>query len=168
MKNRRSGRAYLPFLGGLALGVLLTGAGGIAAMRSLMIVEYESPLSFDATVSAMEQAVIKNGWSSPGTMNLNKSLAKHGVRFGPRVRLVQLCKAPYAAKVLEDAREMATMMPCRFAVYEGPGGKVRIAKLNTGLMGKLFGGTVAEVMGGKVAADEQKMLDAVLEKAVPK
>jgi len=38
-------------------------------------------------------------------------------------------------------------MPCTLAVYEADDGKVYISKMNTGLMGKLFGGTVAEVVG---------------------
>ena len=164
MKNNRRGRAYLTFLGGFVLGILITCVGVVAGMRSLMIVQYESPKSFDETVTAVERAIKANGWASPGTMNLNKSMAKHGVKFAPQVRLVQACNAPYAAKVLTDARHMSTMMPCRFAIYEGKDGKVHIAKLNTGLLGKVFGGTVAEVMGGKVAADEEKMLRSVLGK----
>lgn len=162
--SHKKGKALLPFVGGLALGILLSGAGVIVGMRSLMIVEYESPMNFDETVQAVEKAVKDNGWASPGTMNLNKSLAKHGVLFKPKVRLVQLCKAPYAAKVLADARHLSTMMPCRFSIFEDKNGKVRIAKLNTGLMGKLMGGIVAEVMGGNVAADEEKILRAVLGK----
>ena len=164
MKSNKVGRAYLPFLGGFTLGVLLTCVGVVVGIRSMMVVRYESPKSFDETVAAVEQAIKDNGWVSPGTMNMNKSLAKHGVHFAPKVRLVQACKAPYAAKVLADARHMATMMPCRFAVYEGQDGKVHIAKLNTGLMGKLFGGTVAEIMGGKVAVDEEKILRSILGK----
>ena len=67
-------------------------------------------------------------------------------------------------EVLTDARHMSTMMPCRFAIYEGKDGKVHIAKLNTGLLGKVFGGTVAEIMGGKVAVDEEKILRSILGK----
>ena len=112
MNGNKSGKAYLPFLGGFALGVLLTSVGVVAGIRSFMIVQYESPKNFEETVKVVEQAIKDHGWASPGTMNLNKSLSKHGVHFGPKVRLVQLCKAPYAAEVLTDARHMATMMPC--------------------------------------------------------
>jgi len=39
---------------------------------------------------------------------------------------------------------------------------VYLSKMNTGLMGTMFGGTVAEVMGGPVAADEKAILASVL------
>jgi hypothetical protein len=34
--------------------------------------------------------------------------------------------------------------------------------MNMGLMGKLFGGNVARVIGGNVAKDESKMLEEVI------
>jgi uncharacterized protein (DUF302 family) len=166
MNAEKRGRALPAFVGGLALGVALALAGIVVGMRSLMVLHYDSPRGFDETVLAVESAAKAAGWATPGTMNLNKSMAKHGVNFKPRVRLVRLCKAPYAAKVLGGARHMATMMPCRIAVYETDEGKVKIAKLNTGLLGKVFGGVVAEIMGGKVAADEEKILATVLQAAM--
>jgi hypothetical protein len=36
--------------------------------------------------------------------------------------------------------------------------------MNTGLMGKMFGGTIARVMGGKVSADEKAILGQVVRK----
>jgi hypothetical protein len=46
------------------------------------------------------------------------------------------------------------MMPCTISVYEKQDGKVYIAHVNAGLMGRLFGGTISEVMGGPLS-DEQ-------------
>ncbi len=36
--------------------------------------------------------------------------------------------------------------------------------MNTDMMGKVFGGTIARVMGGKVAAEEEQILACVLER----
>jgi uncharacterized protein (DUF302 family) len=88
-------------------------------------------------------------------------MAKHGETFEPRVNIIQLCKAPYAKQVLTTDRHVASMMPCSIAVWEDDAGQVHVSKMNTGLMGKMFGGTIAEVMGGKVAAEEARMLAAV-------
>jgi hypothetical protein len=52
-------------------------------------------------------------------------------------------------------------MPCTIAVYESDDGKIYISKMNTGLMGKVFGGTIARVMGGCVSRDEAKILAKV-------
>ena len=63
---------------------------------------------------------------------------------------------------LRDSRHMACLMPCTFAVYEADDGSVRIAKMNTGLMGRVFGGTVARIMGGKVGPEETRMLQDIV------
>ena len=43
-------------------------------------------------------------------------------------------------------------------------GKVYITGMNTALMGKMFGGTIARLMGGKVSADEKIILGQVIRK----
>jgi hypothetical protein len=65
--------------------------------------------------------------------------------------------------VLSDNRRMACLMPCTVAVYESDDGRIVISKMNTGLMGRVFGGPVARVMGKQVAADEKKMLAPLFE-----
>jgi hypothetical protein len=87
-------------------------------------------------------------------------LAKHGVRFEPAVRLVEMCKAEYAAEVLRTDRHVATLMPCAVAVYADDRGKVWLSKLNLRLMGPVFGGTVGRVMGDLVAGEEERIFAA--------
>ena len=41
-------------------------------------------------------------------------------------------------------------------------GKVYVSELNVRLLGMMFGGTIAEVMGGKVAPEEEQILAAVV------
>jgi len=84
------------------------------------------------------------------------------VTLEPQVRIIQLCKSEYAKSVLMTDRYVASLMPCAIAVYEGDDGKVYVSKMNTGLMGKLFGGNIAKVMGGKVAKDEHAILEGVV------
>ena len=150
------------FVGGLVVGIVVTVISTVVAMRSVMIVEYDSPNNFDDTVKAIEESIKSNGWSSPGTMDIKKAINKKGVAFERRVKAIKLCKAQYAAEVLNDERHVSSLMPCTIAVYEDDNGNVKISKMNTGLMGKIFGGTIARVMGEKVAADERKILSAVI------
>jgi uncharacterized protein (DUF302 family) len=93
---------------------------------------------------------------------MNKAMSKHGVNMDKQVRIVELCKAPYAKDVLLTNPEVSTLMPCAWGVYKGEDGKVYIAGMNMGLMGKMFGGNIAKVMGGAVAKDEHNMLKAVI------
>ncbi len=148
---------------GAAAGIVITLLLVVIGMRTLMITEHDSPLGFDETVAGLERSIKENGWVVAGSRDLNKSMKKNGVDFGPKVRLIELCKPPYAAEVLEDDRHLACLMPCTIAVYQGEDGAVKISKMNTGLMGKVFGGTVSRVMGGSVSSEEEKILSAVLE-----
>lgn len=143
------------FAGAIAVTLLF-----VSLLRRRMIEVARSPFAtVEQTVMALERAIGQSdGWSHPGTRDLNGMMAKHGVAFGPRVRLVEMCKAAYSADVLKTDRHIATLMPCAIAVYEDDDGAVWLAKLNLKLMGKLFGGNVGRVMGRQVAGEEERML----------
>jgi uncharacterized protein (DUF302 family) len=54
-------------------------------------------------------------------------------------------------------------LPCKVAVYEEDDGSVKLARMNIGLMAKVFGGKVGEIMGGRVAREEHDILRKVRE-----
>jgi len=163
---RGSKRRTRILLGVAVLGVLLGAAGtlsGVAAFApGMMIVTYESRLGVDETVEALKQSVEAQGWNVVGTRDMRQSLARHGVEFSHEVRSLEICKADYASQVLTDDRYLCSLMPCSISVWQADDGKVYISKMNTGLMGKLFGGTVARVMGGSVASDERAILADII------
>ncbi len=154
----KSGSFILGFLGGILVTAFLI----IALMPKLMIVTKESRFNFDDTVEAIEKAIPAHGWTSPGTMDMNKALAKNGVDFLPRVKLIKLCHAVHAKKVLTTDRYISSIMPCTVAVWEDDDGGVKISKMNMALMAKLFGGNVGKVMGGDVAKDEAAILEDII------
>ena len=155
---------WISGLAGLVVGFVLCGVVVFTAMPSLMIVTKESALGFDETVAALERRIPERGWVISGDkpIDMNKSMAKHGVTFEPRVKLIKLCKAEYAKNVLTTDRYVSTMMPCTFSVWEGDNGKVYLSKMNMALMAKMFGGNIAKVMGGHVVEDEEKILEGLL------
>jgi len=155
-------RIVISGLVGLLVGAVVTGLVVVKTMPGMMIVTRPSRLGFEETVEAVQKGIEAQGWSSPATIDMNKSMAARGVTLEPQVRVVQLCKADYAKRVLETDRYVASLMPCAIAVYEGDDGRVYLSKMNTGLMGKMFGGTIAEVMGGSVARDEHAILEPVV------
>jgi uncharacterized protein (DUF302 family) len=153
----------VPLLVGLVLGALLTGAAVWMVMPSLMLQVHESRFAdVDTTSQELKKAAEAAGWMVPAVRDMNASMAKQGVQHEGPVRIVELCKAPYAHEVLSDNPEVSTLMPCAYGVYEGADGKVYISSMNMGLMGRMFGGTIAEVMGGKVAPEEEQILAAVV------
>lgn len=149
---------------GAAIGFIFCAIIMISVMPSMMIVTKESKLGFDETVAALEKRIPEQGWSIPGgkPINMNKAMAKHGVEFEPRVKLVKLCKAEYAKSVLTTDRYVSCLMPCTMAVWEGDDGKVYLSEMNMSLMAKMFGGNISKIMGGKVVHDEEKMLEGLL------
>ncbi len=168
--------AALLLLGGVLGGVevdalLLVGilVGALAIMilvwklmPGMMITVHESKFnSVRETCEQLQQAIQKNDWHSPAVRNMNKTVAKHGYHLDKEVCVVELCKAPYAQKVLTTNPEVSTLMPCAWGVYKHDDGRVLISGMNTGLMGKMFGGVIADVMGEKVGSDEKLILQQV-------
>jgi uncharacterized protein (DUF302 family) len=159
--DRRSRAA--PLLFGLIIGAAIVGLLVYLMMPSMMINIHESKFStVEETATKLKAAIEKHGWACPGIRDMNKSMAKYGVTFPSPVRIVELCKANYAADVLTTNPELLTLMPCAMGVYEGEDGKIYISGMNTGLMGKMFGGNVAEVMGGSVSHAEEGILAEVV------
>ncbi len=152
----------LTLLIGIVLGLFVAGVMVVMLLPRLMIVVRRSKLGFDETVEALRQGVPEAGWSMPGEIDLNASMAKHGVDFSPRVRIVQMCKAPYAKEVLTVDRRVSCLMPCAVAVWQGDDGGVYVSMMNTGLMGRLFGGVVGRVMGGPVTTETRRILGPIV------
>ncbi|HDS84391.1 MAG TPA: DUF302 domain-containing protein [Phycisphaerales bacterium] len=149
-------------LAGALIGVLATGMTIVFAMPSMMLKTHESNLAYDQAVDALKTRIEKAGWVISGIIPLYESLKKQGVDFERRVTLIKLCHPDYAQRILTTDRDISVMMPCTFSVWEDDNGKVYLTQMNTGLMGKLFGGTVAEIMGGAVSRDETAMLTGLL------
>ncbi|MBN2321523.1 MAG: DUF302 domain-containing protein [Acidobacteria bacterium] len=149
---------------GVLIGVLATVLVLFVAMPSMMIKTYETSYSYDETIERLQERIDNAGWVVSGISRLNDSLSKHGVDLKPRVTLLSLCHPEYAKSVLATDRYISVMMPCKFSIWEGDDGKAYLTKMNMGLMGKLFGGNIAEVMGGRVAVDEEQILEGLLKK----
>ena len=152
-------------IAGLVLGVILCGGGMFLMMPKMMLTIHQSRFdTIEETCAQLQKAIEKNGWSCPAIRDMKTAMAKHGVSFPNNAKIVELCKAEYAKEVLLTNPEVLTLMPCAWGVYKGPDGKVYISGMNMGLMGKMFGGTIAKVMGTSVAADEKKMFADVVVK----
>ena len=130
------------------------------SMKTAMVTERVSPYDVDKTVATIQANAKAIGWVSPGVKNMNKSVKKHGgPDIGGPVRIVELCNAGHAGKILseDEGRYSALLMPCAIAVYTKSDGKTYVSNMKAGRMGSMMGGVVAEVMQD-VDADQKKML----------
>ncbi len=153
-------KGWLGFILGFVAGVLLLGIVGYTQMPGMMLKERVSPYGVDETVEAIKQNALAEGWVVASVKPLHQSVKKNGGGDLPPVMLVELCQAHHAYRILdEDGNKIvSTMMPCTISVYEKSDGKTYIGTMNAGLLGRMFGGTVAEVMGKEVAADQKKFV----------
>lgn len=159
-----SGKKIYSFATGLISGIILLGLTVWQVMPGMMLSTHESRFTtVEETANALQKAVnAEKGWYSPKIRNITKTIHKHGGTLKREVLIVELCHAENAQAVLESNPEVSTLMPCAFGVYQADNGKILITGMNTGMMGKMFGGVIAEIMGGKVAEAEAKMLSTVI------
>lgn len=141
-------------LAGILIGIVITIIVGAKLMPTQMVAEQQSPLGYEETISHIYQNVTNAGWKVSALMRLDRTLAKEGKTVLPAASF-KICQPDHAEKVLmdDDARFLAVMMPCSIAVYEKTDGRTYISTMNAALMGRLFGGTAAEVMAGPVARE---------------
>ncbi|NOQ80042.1 MAG: DUF302 domain-containing protein, partial [Gammaproteobacteria bacterium] len=141
---------------GFVLGTIVTGFAGWSMMPGMMLHENLSPYGIDETVNKIKENATSQGWVVPSVKPLHKSVLKHGGEELRPIMLVNLCQPNHAFNILrEDVnKKISVFMPCTISVYQKSDGKTYVGTMNAGLLGEMFGGTVAEVMS-EVAVDQQ-------------
>lgn len=150
---------------GTIIGFLLMGIIVWIAMPPMMINVHKSQYGFDETIAAVEKAVTaQQGWKVSKVFDIQKNIIDAGHQDMTRVMIVSLCNPHYANRILSDDKDkvVTTMMPLGIGVYETKDGSIYMSEMNVGLMGMMFGGTIAEVMGD-ASTDIAKMIAAVSE-----
>lgn len=147
------------FGGGIIIGIILTAIVGWNMMPSMMIHESASPYGVDETVEKIKSNAIAKGQVVPSVQPLHKSIKKHGGGEILPVMLINICQANHAFSILKNDvdRKISVFMPCTMSVYEKSDGRTYIGTMNVDLLGKMFGGNVAEVMV-EVATDQQSFI----------
>jgi uncharacterized protein (DUF302 family) len=148
---------------GAIIGFLLMGIIVWVAMPPMMINVHKSQYSFDETVAAVEKAVAaQGGWKVSKVFDIQKNIVDAGYQDMTKVKIVTLCNPHYANRILSNDKDkvVATMMPLGIGVYETKDGSVYMSEMNVGLMGMIFGGTIAEVMGD-ASTDIARVMAAV-------
>ncbi|MDO8958875.1 MAG: DUF302 domain-containing protein [Rhodocyclaceae bacterium] len=141
-------KSVLQTVGWVLVGMALMGLIVWFAMPSMMLVKHKSGRSYDETVTALSEAIkSKQDWRVLTVNDYQKSTAAFGKL--ERVGSVTVCNPRYASRILaNDAdRGVTAFMPLGLGVYEDKAGQVYVSQLNVGLLGMMFGGTIADVMG---------------------
>ena len=147
---------------GFLVGAILVSAVGWIMMPGMMLHETMSPYTVNETVEKIKASAHAEGWVVAGVKPLHKAVKKHGGYDIPPVMLINLCQADHAYNILkeDDNKVLSVMMPCTISVYQKGDGKTYVGSMNAALLGTMFGGTIAEIMGKQVAEQQQIFVDA--------
>ena len=130
------------------VGMILMGLIVWFTMPSMMLIKQKSNRSYDDTIVILSETLKKKqDWRVLTINDYQKSTAAFGAM--ERVGSMNVCNPRYASKILADDanRGVTAFMPMAIGVYEDKKGQVFVSQLNVGLLGMMFGGTIADVMG---------------------
>jgi uncharacterized protein (DUF302 family) len=152
------------YTGFTLLGALIMGVAMFKMAPSMMVHELKSPYGIDKTVEVISENAKKQGWSVKQVANMQKTMKKKLQEDIPATRVIKLGHAKYALTLLkeDDTRFVAAMMPHSVAVFEKSDGSTYISTMNMRLMGKIFGGETAVIMG-KVQDDDDIILKFMMD-----
>lgn len=146
------------------VGILFTAFVAYLMMPSMMFKERVSPFGFEETIARIQHNIADNpdlvakGWALSGLRNPAKAVQTDGANVLP-VMMVEVCSTKYSAPILKEdtVRFLSILMPCKISIYKKQDGKVYIGTMNAGLMGRMFGPLVGDVMA-QVAKDQELFL----------
>ncbi|MDI6748314.1 MAG: DUF302 domain-containing protein [Rhodocyclaceae bacterium] len=141
-------KSVLQAVGWVVVGMALMGLIVWFAMPSMMLVKHKSSRSYEETITVLSEAIkSKQDWQVLNVNDYQKSAAAFGKL--ERVGSVTICNPRYASRILanDTDRGVTAFMPLGIGVYEDKAGQVYVSQLNVGLLGMMFGGTIADVMG---------------------
>jgi len=149
-------KVFGAFIGGMIMMAIL--AWNMAG--SVMFNETVSPFGVEETVARIQHNIeaTGNGWALSGLRNPTRAIQADGGNALP-VMMVEACSTKYSKPILNEdsVRFLSILMPCKISVYKKNDGKVYIGTMNAGLMGKMFGPLVGDIMS-QVAEDQKKFL----------
>jgi uncharacterized protein (DUF302 family) len=77
----------------------------------------DSKKSFSQAVTALESAVVRNGFGVLHVHDLGATLRKKGLAFDEQCQVFEVCNPVQAAKVLATDMQLNMALPCRISVY---------------------------------------------------
>jgi uncharacterized protein (DUF302 family) len=137
----------LLLVGGALIGMVIMGVVVWITMPSLMLIKHPSKLGYDEALAILNDSLQKKqDWRLVKINDYQESTANFGAM--ERVCSVNVGNLRYASEILKDDanRGVTAFMPLAIGVYEDKKGQVFVSHLNVGLIGMMFGGTIAKVM----------------------
>jgi uncharacterized protein (DUF302 family) len=132
---------------GVILGMLIMGLAVWFMMPKLMLIKRKSNLQYGKALESLNNNLQnKQDWMLVKVNDYQERTASFGAM--EKVCSVNICNPRYASMILKDDanRGVTAFMPPAIGIYEDKKGQVFVSQLNVGLLGMMFGGTIAKVM----------------------
>jgi uncharacterized protein (DUF302 family) len=113
----------------------------------------------DEAVAAVEKAAQDKKFRVLFVHNVDRTLKEKGFEREP-YRIVEICNAVFASKVLEEDISIGLFLPCKINVYAVEG-QTYISGMNPGLMSRF----VDNPQINSIAADVEKIIHAIVDGA---
>lgn len=130
-----------------------------------MFLEDTSPKALVPTVEAFKEAVKAGGWSILGVTNMAGILSERGFTLHP-VLVFDACSGKYSSELLarDETRFVASMIPCRVAIYQTSTGKVIISRMNSVAMSSMVGHPAAAAVIKKSGEEMEQIIQATIKR----
>ena len=125
-----------------------------------MIYQKQSRYSVDEVDGPLRAAAARHKFGVLGVLDMTSTLRNKGIELGEEVRVYDICNPQAAAQALGENLAVATLLPCRIAVYSSAGGST-IAMVNPT---DLFASSGLE-MTSSLAAEVQRELMGIIDEA---
>ena len=117
--------------------------------------------SFDAVVSKVEEALLREGFGILSRIDVRETLkAKLGVEMPPFL-ILGACNPPLAHRAMTAAPEIGVMLPCNVVVRQVEEGGTRVEVVDAETMSVLFPQEEISEVAREVKARLDRVLDSV-------
>ena len=159
---RKRSRGKNPVLAAFLLGIVAGAAAmfcaGFLYLRQNLILSYEFPgLTADDFDDAFENAMpAESGWRAS-----REACSLPLPSDGRALYNWKLCNREYARGLMDDPDSglvLPALIPCTVSVTDGPRGGAVVSRLNTSLLGMIYGGNARRILRSGIAPEQEALI----------
>ncbi len=131
----------------------------LVLVRKNMLYTKETSETLESVGRRLEEAVKARKFGVIAIIDLKSKMAEKGVELGRACRVYEVCNPMQAKRVLDNDMSIATVLPCRIAVYEEKN-RVKVATMLTTQMLAMFSAPDLAPVAQEVETQIKAMIDA--------
>ena len=117
--------------------------------------------SFDQTISAVTEALKKEGFGILSEIDIKQTLKKKLDVDFRNYRILGACNPPFAYMALQAEENIGTMLPCNVIVQESADGKTSVAAINPLVSMQAVNNRGLAEIANEVATRLQRVVDSL-------